>query len=208
MPRPHGTSQPVLRLTVATGPDRFVDEPERSSTKGPIIPDGLVPALEGRAWGGGIDRDLDAFCEIVFDHLQHHDVSWLGFYRVSEDGQGMILAACRDRPACSPIGLHGVCGQSLRTGRTRVVRDVNELGADYVACDPRDRSEIVIPLRLPDGPVDGPWPANAVLDLDSFALGRFSDGDDGLLRRLLGIAGLGAIELGPPLHDVQGRSSE
>ena len=91
--------------------------------------------------------DPEAFVNLAWSALATSGVSWIGFYRVSDDGQSMVLEQCRDRPACSPIGMHGVCGQAIRQGRTRVIADVADLGAEYVACDPRDRSEIVIPIR-------------------------------------------------------------
>lgn len=130
--------------------------------------------------------DPEAFVNILWDELEPHGVSWIGFYRVANDGRPMILEQCRDRPACSPIGLHGVCGQAIRTGRTMIVSDVTDLGDDYVACDPRDRSEIVIPIHadLPAGEK-----IDRVLDLDSVQLDLFSDLDDRHLRAALRLAG-------------------
>ena len=141
----------------------------------------------------GLDRDvLGRFTDVAWRHLAPTGVSWLGFYRIDEtDPSSLILGACRDRPACSPIGLHGVCGQALTSGRSRIVEDVATLGDAYVACDPRDRSEIVIPLRISGG---GPHAADAVLDLDSFEAGSFSDEDDRALRTCLRLVGLDPIE--------------
>ena len=65
-----------------------------------------------------------------------------------------------------------------------VVRDVAELGENYIACDPRDRSEVVIPLFDETGRCWG------VLDVDSHELGAFSDADVTGLGRLLRKAGL------------------
>lgn len=145
-----------------------------------------------------MDLRLEGFVEHAWRQLQPTGVSWLGFYHLDpSDSDAMVLGPRRDRPACSPIGLHGVCGQSLRSGRTRIVADVLELGDRYVACDPRDRSEVVIPLRLESG---GPHPADTVLDLDSFEPGGFSDDDDHWLRECLIRAEL------PPLEVEAGRS--
>ena len=44
-----------------------------------------------------------------------------------------------------------------------IVSDVHNLGAGYVACDPREQSEVVIPCRT-DGSTWG------VLDLDSYPI--------------------------------------
>jgi putative methionine-R-sulfoxide reductase with GAF domain len=67
-----------------------------------------------------------------------------------------------------------------------IVSDVTDLGDDYVACDPRDRSEIVIPIHadLPAGEK-----IDRVLDLDSVQLDLFSDLDDRHLRAALRLAG-------------------
>ena len=149
----------------------------------------LIQALEQRPIS---DEDpLEAFVSIAWRHLQGTDVSWLGFYRYRETEKDLVLEACRDRPACSPIGLHGVCGQAHRTGRSRIVPDVAELGPSYVACDPRDRSELVIPVRRPGPPHAGRF---LVLDLDSFELDAFDREDDRLLREALKIAGFDPIE--------------
>ena len=131
--------------------------------------------------------DSEAFLNIAWSALESTGVSWIGFYRMADDEQSMLLEQCRDRPACSPIGMHGVCGQAATTGRTRIIDDVAALCDDYVACDPRDRSEIVIPIhaRTPAG-----QPAVRVLDLDSFEVAAFSDLDDRCLRKALQIAGL------------------
>ena len=83
----------------------------------------------------------------------------------------MILGPRRDKPACSPIGLHGVCGKALLSKETLIVRDVKELGDDYIACDPRDQSEIVIPLIDEHGICWG------VLDIDSYEIGAFDKSD-------------------------------
>ena len=90
----------------------------------------------------------------------------------------------RDRPAGSPIGMHGACGQAFRSGRPLVVRDVKELGENYIACDPRDRSEVVVPLFASDGRC---W---SVLDLDSHEVAAFDEGDVAGLQLLLRKAGL------------------
>jgi L-methionine (R)-S-oxide reductase len=156
----------------------------------------LLASLVETDWPEDADARLDLFCELAFATLAPTGVSWLGFYRVTDDGDAMTLVTCRDRPACSPIGLHGVCGQSLRSGRTRIVGDVLELGEAYVACDPRDRSEIVIPLLLAGESPRSGHPATLVLDLDSFEVGRFSDEDDRLLREALQHAGLFGVARG------------
>ncbi|MBL8745135.1 MAG: GAF domain-containing protein [Phycisphaerae bacterium] len=125
--------------------------------------------------------------------LSPQGLSWIGFYfgpggRL-DDGrtvgpEEMLLGPCRDKPACSPIGLHGACGQCWRGRESLVVHDVKDLGANYVACDPRDRSEVVVPLFDDSGACYG------VLDADSFDVGAFTEHDAIELARILLEAGL------------------
>lgn len=136
----------------------------------------LAPALSR-------DRALQAFCDAAWPHLSSAGVSWIGFY-VHEGGDELILAARRDKPACSPIGLHGACGRAFRKRRPLIVRDVAALGPHYIACDPRDRSELVIPLTNEAGECWG------VLDIDSHVAGAFDVADVTPLIDLLRMAGL------------------
>lgn len=136
----------------------------------------------------GLDRAaaMTAFCDAAWKHLSAAGVSWIGFY-VHEGGDELILAARRDKPACSPIGLHGACGRAFREKRPLIVRDVASLGASYIACDPRDRSEIVIPLFEKNSACWG------VLDVDSHEAGAFEVSDVEPLGSLLSEAGLSII---------------
>jgi putative methionine-R-sulfoxide reductase with GAF domain len=103
--------------------------------------------------------------------LSPRGVSWIGFYIKTPGKDEMILGPRRDKPACSPIGLHGMCGRSWLERRPIIVHDVATLGKDYIACDPKDRSELVIPLFEADGTCYG------VLDSDSYDVGSFETSD-------------------------------
>jgi putative methionine-R-sulfoxide reductase with GAF domain len=113
--------------------------------------------------------------------------SWVGFYfgpGAGWDGARagdaeMILGPRLPKPACSPIGLQGACGRCFLSGRPLVVRDVAALGANYIACDPRDRSEVVVPFFCETGETLG------VLDVDSFEVGAFTEHDAMEVVRLL-----------------------
>jgi len=128
---------------------------------------------------------MRAVVDRLWEALSATGVSWVGFYVPGGPGE-MILGPCRNKPACSPIGLHGVCGRAYLSRRPVVVRDVVELGEKYVACDPRDRAEVVVPLLQSDGLCWG------VLDLDSHDVGAFSEADVDGLQALLRAAGLTA----------------
>lgn len=143
----------------------------------------------------GLRAAADLLWECLGDSSPSPDrptVSWIGFYEIAtennshgaEPGEAMVLGPCRDKPACSPIGLHGACGQGFARGATLIVTDVRHLGDGYVACDPLDASELVIPLFDNDGAAWG------VLDADSFAIGAFDGRDADLLEQFCIEAGL------------------
>jgi len=129
---------------------------------------------------------MRAVVDVLWESLSTAGVSWVGFY-VNQPGEPpdrrLVLGPCRNSPACSPIGLHGACGSCLLSGRALIVRDARELGQNYIACDPRDRSEVVVPLFHDDSC----W---GVLDLDSHDVGSFNHADAEGLRRVLIAAGL------------------
>jgi putative methionine-R-sulfoxide reductase with GAF domain len=141
---------------------------------------GIVQAAA--AAGGSLP--LREFVDCLWRELSGSGVSWLGIYLADPAApEQLLLGACRDRPACSPIGLHGVCGQSFRSRRTVIVEDVETLGEAYIACDPSDRSELVVPLIDPQGC----W---GVLDLDSRDVGSFLQADAEGLARAVAAASL------------------
>ena len=107
------------------------------------------------------------------------DINWAGFYLRREDGD-LVLGPFQGRTACVriPPG-EGVCGTALERGRIQLVADVHEFPG-HIACDPRSRSELVLPLKYKDNVI-------GVLDLDSPNLARFSGHDARQLERLVEI---------------------
>lgn len=143
----------------------------------------LALEIASKAGGLTLTNRMQLLVDSVWQSLHVTGVSWIGFYLDQPDqppSSRLVLGPCRDKPACSPIGLHGVCGTALSTRRVQIVDDVRQLGAHYIACDPRDRSEIVIPLIDIDARC---W---AVLDVDSWDIAAFdavdATGLDCLLR--------------------------
>ncbi len=132
---------------------------------------------------GTVEERMRQVADVLWDRLAPTGVSWVGFY-LPNDSNELVLGPSRNKPACSPIGLHGACGQVFTSGKPLVVRDVRELGESYVACDPRDQSEVVLPL------IDADRRSYAVLDLDSFDIGAFDDRDVNGLTDVLKAAGL------------------
>lgn len=102
------------------------------------------------------------------------EINWVGFYR--RVGEELVLGPFQGKPACVRISWgKGVCGTAAATGEAQLVPDVHAFPG-HIACDAASRSELVIPLRGPDGTITG------VLDLDSPLPGRFTQDDlEGLL---------------------------
>jgi len=120
----------------------------------------------------------------LWERLSGENVDWLGFYEIAPGRDSMLLVCCEPGPACSPIGLHGVCGRAWLERRPQVVEDVHALGEAHIDCDPANLSEVVVPCMEVSGRCWG------VLDLDSRSRGAFSGVDADGLRRVLEAAGL------------------
>ncbi len=104
---------------------------------------------------------------LLFSELR--DVNWVGFYLC--EGSELVLGPFQGKPACVRIPLgKGVCGTAADQRRVIVVPDVHEFPG-HIACDASSRSEVVIPMIIPDGTLVG------VLDVDSPVLHRFTDED-------------------------------
>ena len=77
-------------------------------------------------------------------------LNWAGFYLRKDDR--LILGPFQGRPACVRIEIgSGVCGTAVAEGASQVVPDVHAFRG-HIACDPRSRSEVVVPIRA-SGPV-------------------------------------------------------
>jgi GAF domain-containing protein len=117
-----------------------------------------------------------ASCAAVL-HERIPNASWTGFYRVVEPG------LLRVGPYQGPVGCleipfeSGVCGAAARSGRSLVVDDVHAFPG-HIACDPRARSEVVVPVT------DGKGSLRAVLDIDSHLPAAFDEADRLGLERI------------------------
>lgn len=146
--------------------DRHMLSPDRPAAAGPR--------------GQRMRRVID----LLWGAFSSTGISWIGFYEKAAASDEMLLLVREPKPACSPIGLHGMCGRCWKERRPIVVADVRTLGANYVACDPRDQSEIVIPCLDERGDCWG------VLDADSFDRGAFDEHDAQGMTRVLVSLGL------------------
>lgn len=120
-------------------------------------------------WGRAEDLDGGQLLPFAVAELERHPrFDWVGVYWV--DGDELVLRAWKGPEATEhlriPVG-QGICGLAARTGETVNVPDVN---ADdrYLACFPSTRSELVVPVKDPDGAVVGE------IDIDSDQEGDFT----------------------------------
>ncbi|MGY3730501.1 GAF domain-containing protein [Lactococcus termiticola] len=103
---------------------------------------------------------------LLWDFLP--DSVFTGFYLYN--GDKLILAPFQGSVSCVEIELgKGVCGQSAAERKTIVVDDVTK-HKNYISCDSRAMSEIVVPLIKDDKLI-------GVLDLDSSKVGDYDEED-------------------------------
>ena len=99
------------------------------------------------------------------------DINWVGFYLVQPDNPQMLwLGPFQGQPACTFIPFFkGVCGTAAGSNKTVRVKNVDEFPG-HIVCDSKSKSELVIPIVKYTQVI-------GVLDIDSPALDRFSEGD-------------------------------
>lgn len=127
----------------------------------------------------GIDDDVAAMA--TMSALIHHAFGhlWTGFYRVVEPGVLLRVGPYQGTLGCLEIQFgRGVCGTAAATRETQVVEDVMEFPG-HITCDPRSRSEIVVPVIGRNDELI------AVLDIDSDRVGTFSEEDRAGLEKLV-----------------------
>lgn len=108
------------------------------------------------------ETDTVALMATVACEVHHADVrfDWTGFYRVVAPGL-MKIGPYQGGHGCLVIPFdRGVCGAAARTGEVQLVADVDAFPG-HIACASSTRSEIVLPVRGPDGTLLG------VFDIDS-----------------------------------------
>ena len=107
--------------------------------------------------------------------LLHHSFDeflWTGFYLVDQTNpKELVIGPYQGTLGCLriPIG-KGVCGAAAEPGTVQIVKDIHTFPG-HIACDARSNSEIVIPVRNPNGDLI------AVLDIDSERFGDFDEVD-------------------------------
>jgi len=100
--------------------------------------------------------------------ILYHKMSnffWVGFYLLKDNR--LLVGPYQGTLACQELPINtGVCWSCINQGKTVIVNDVHDFPG-HIACDPRSKSEIVIPVRDGNGYLIG------VLDIDSDSKGNF-----------------------------------
>jgi len=104
--------------------------------------------------------------------LLYHKIpgfSWCGFYLLHDDE--LVIGPYQGPLACMVLQRDtGVCWAGINEKRSIIVPDVHQFHG-HIACDPRTRSEIVVPV------FNGQENPIGVLDVDSTRLDHFSETD-------------------------------
>ena len=124
---------------------------------------------------GDIDARMATVSTVL--HYKLGMVLWTGFYTLKN---GELLVKTYQGPlACQVLKKNtGVCWTAINEQKTIVVPDVHQFKG-HIACDPRSKSEIVVPVRDKDNRITG------VLDIDSKVLNRFDDTDAKELEKII-----------------------
>lgn len=126
------------------------------------------------------ETDIIALMATMACELHHADdrFDWTGFYR-NMGNDTLKIGPYQGGHGCLTIPFsRGVCGAAARTGEVQIVPDVAAFPG-HIACSPRTRSEIVLPVRNAAGHLLG------VLDIDSDRPAAFDEADARGLARLL-----------------------
>ena len=115
-------------------------------------------------------------CAVLHHKMPHH--FWTGFYLVAGEDE-LHVGPYQGPVACQVLRGGGVCLHAVRTRQPVIVPDVEQFPG-HIACDPRSRSEIAIPV------LEGAA-VTSVLDIDSADRGQFSEHDVAPLRRILSL---------------------
>ncbi len=119
---------------------------------------------------------MSTICAILHAKMPHH--LWTGFYRVVKPAE-LHVGPYQGPVACQILLGRGACVEAVRLDQPVVISDVSTF-AGHITCDPRARSEIVIPVH--SGGI-----VSAVLDIDSSEIGQFCDEDIAPLQRIVSL---------------------
>jgi len=115
-------------------------------------------------------------------HHKMESFSWTGFYILQNED--LIVGPYQGPIACQLLEKNrGVCWSGINKQEVVIVPDVSKFKG-HIACDPRSRSEIVIPVRDKKKRIIG------VLDVDSNSLDNFDETDSFHLKSIASLISL------------------
>jgi L-methionine (R)-S-oxide reductase len=126
---------------------------------------------------GDIDSQTATISAVL--HYKLGRTLWTGFYFL-KDGE-LLVKTYQGPLACQVLKKNtGVCWTAINEGKTIIVPDVHKFKG-HIACDPRSKSEIVVPVRNNKGVIIG------VLDIDSKVTDRFDAVDANWLEKIVNL---------------------
>lgn len=143
------------------------------------IYDQLRDLIVGRS--PNLTAAMATICAVLHHKMPHH--FWTGFYLVASPDR-LHVGPYQGPVACQILEGRGVCLHCARTAKPIVVPDVEQFPG-HIACDPRSKSEIALPVI--DRSSRQESPVVAVLDIDAHKVGQFDADDIEPLQRILGL---------------------
>lgn len=139
------------------------------------VADEIAAVLDGE---GNLTARMATVASMLANSFDHY--FWTGFYVVDPDkADELVVGPYQGSLGCLRIAFgRGVCGAAAASGQTQFVPDVHAFPG-HIACDGRSRSEVVVPVRGPDGGLI------AVFDVDSDQPAAFTEADVRWIERIL-----------------------
>lgn len=120
---------------------------------------------------------MATICAVLHHKMDHY--FWTGFYLLKEDR--LTVGPYQGPVACQVLEKgKGVCWSAVMQEKPVLVPDVHAFPG-HIACDPRSRSELVLPVFDPRSGI------RAVLDVDSGQPAAFSQTDVRFLEIIVGM---------------------
>jgi L-methionine (R)-S-oxide reductase len=123
------------------------------------------------------DLMLTLICELLAEGIPYYD--WVGFYFVDSENPRELILGPYVGEATDHVRIKfgwGICGQAAEKEETFVIQDVREQ-ENYLSCSIHVRSEIVVPMFRKETFI-------GEIDIDSHAVGPFTDEDTRFIERL------------------------
>ena len=157
-----------------TQDNKNTDQVIRSSEFYQNLENDIMAVIEGE---NNLVANLGNISAILFYSLAQ--VNWAGFYMWHKESQELVLGPFQGKPACIRIkNGRGVCGAASKELKTQLVKNVHDFPG-HIACDSASLSEIVIPIFNQNNELQ------AVLDIDSPILQRFTEEDQSRLEQIV-----------------------